>query len=128
MFERYTEHAKRIIFLSRYEASQFGSPQIDTEHLLLGLLREEKALSHRFILRATTADALRRKIEAASPLREKISTSVDMPLSQRQRKSWTMPPMRRIGFPAATLALSISCWAFCAKKAASPRSFSGNAG
>ena len=45
MFERYTEKARRVIFFARYEASQFGSPYIETEHLLLGLLREDKALS-----------------------------------------------------------------------------------
>ena len=43
MFERYTEKARRVIFFARYEASQFGSPYIETEHLLLGLLREDKA-------------------------------------------------------------------------------------
>ena len=37
MFERYTEHAKRLIFFARYEASQYGSPTIEPEHLLLGL-------------------------------------------------------------------------------------------
>lgn len=40
MFERYTENARRVIFFSRYEASQYGSPYIEIEHLLLGLLRE----------------------------------------------------------------------------------------
>jgi len=45
MFERYTEKARRVIFFARYEASQFGSPYIETEHLLLGLLREDKALT-----------------------------------------------------------------------------------
>jgi ATP-dependent Clp protease ATP-binding subunit ClpC len=44
MFERYTEKARRVIFFARYEASQFGSPSIETEHLLLGLLRESKWL------------------------------------------------------------------------------------
>ena len=38
MFERYTEKARRVIFFARYEASQFGSPYIETEHLLLGLV------------------------------------------------------------------------------------------
>ena len=33
MFERYTEKARRVIFFARYEASQFGSPYIETEHL-----------------------------------------------------------------------------------------------
>ncbi|MDQ6708030.1 MAG: hypothetical protein M3Z85_18900, partial [Acidobacteriota bacterium] len=47
MFERYTEKARRVIFFARYEASQFGSPYIETEHLLLGLLREDKTLANR---------------------------------------------------------------------------------
>ena len=44
MFERYTEKARRVIFFARYEASQYGSPIIETEHLLLGLMREDKSL------------------------------------------------------------------------------------
>jgi hypothetical protein len=43
MFERYTEKARRVIFFARYEASQFGSLYIETEHMLLGLLRAGKA-------------------------------------------------------------------------------------
>jgi len=35
MFERYTEKARRVIFFARYEASQYGSMSIETEHLLL---------------------------------------------------------------------------------------------
>jgi ATP-dependent Clp protease ATP-binding subunit ClpC len=37
MFEWYTEPARRVLFFSRYEASQAGSITIDAEHLLLGL-------------------------------------------------------------------------------------------
>jgi hypothetical protein len=47
MFERYTEKARCVIFFARYAASQFGSPYIEPEHLLLGLLREDKALLFR---------------------------------------------------------------------------------
>jgi ATP-dependent Clp protease ATP-binding subunit ClpC len=39
MFERYTEKARRVIFFARYEASQFGAPAIEPEHLLLGLIK-----------------------------------------------------------------------------------------
>src|SRR6266849_347681 len=49
MFERYTEKARRVIFFAHYEASQFGSPCIETEHLLLGLMREDKQLAARFL-------------------------------------------------------------------------------
>jgi len=45
MFERYTEKARRVIFFARYEASQFGAPAIEPEHLLLGLMREDKTLT-----------------------------------------------------------------------------------
>ena len=44
MFELYTDRARRAIFFGRYEASQFGSSEIDTAHLLLGLLREDSSL------------------------------------------------------------------------------------
>ena len=40
MFERYTEHARRVIFFARYETNQFGSEQIEPEHFLLGLFRQ----------------------------------------------------------------------------------------
>ena len=45
MFERFTERARRVLFFARYEASQLGSASIDTEHLLLGLIREGKGLT-----------------------------------------------------------------------------------
>ena len=49
MFEQYTERARRVIFFARYEASQFGSPYIEAEHILLGILREDKTLTNKFL-------------------------------------------------------------------------------
>ena len=83
MFERYTEKARRVIFFSRYEASQFGSPYIESEHLLLGLLRESKAISSKLALSSSlTVDNIRKDIERHTPVREGLSTSVDLPLSK----------------------------------------------
>ena len=81
MFERYTEIARRVIFFARYEASQFGSPYIETEHLLLGLLREDKALIFRFLRCHASVESIRKRIEGHILIREKVSTSVDLPLS-----------------------------------------------
>jgi len=81
MFERYTEKARRVIFFARYEASQFGSPYIETEHLLLGLLREDKALTNRFLRSHASIESIRKQIEGRTAIREKVSTSVDLPLS-----------------------------------------------
>jgi ATP-dependent Clp protease ATP-binding subunit ClpC len=86
MFERYTEKARRAIFFARYEASQFGSSKIETEHLLLGLLREDKALAHRFLRSPASFESIRKQIEARTTVREKVSTSVDMPLSEEGKR------------------------------------------
>jgi ATP-dependent Clp protease ATP-binding subunit ClpC len=86
MFERYTEKARRVIFFARYEASQFGSPYIETEHLLLGLLREDKALTNRFLRSHASVDSIRKQIEGHTTMREKGSTSVDLPLSNECKR------------------------------------------
>jgi ATP-dependent Clp protease ATP-binding subunit ClpC len=86
MFERYTEKARRVIFFARYEASQFGSPYIETEHLLLGLLREDKALTNRFLRSHASIESIRKQIEGRTTMREKVSTSVDLPLSQECKR------------------------------------------
>src|SRR6266702_1243671 len=86
MFERYTEKAQRVIFFARYEASQFGSPYIETEHLLLGLLREDKALTFRFLRSHASVESIRKQIEGHTTIREKVSTSVDLPLSNECKR------------------------------------------
>src|SRR6202140_4779469 len=86
MFERYTEKARRVIFFARYEASQFGSAQIETEHLLLGVLREDKALANRFLRSAATVESIRQQIEELATRSGKVSTSVDLPLSHESKR------------------------------------------
>ncbi len=86
MFERYTEKARRVIFFARYEASQFGQPYIETEHLLLGILREHKALANRFLQTLAPVESIRKQIEARTGIREKVPTSVDLPLSNESKR------------------------------------------
>jgi len=86
MFERYTEKARRVIFFARYEASQFGSPGIETEHLLLGILREDKALTNRFLRSHVSVESIRKQIEGHTVIRQKVSTSVDLPLSNESKR------------------------------------------
>lgn len=90
MFERFTERARRAIFFARYEASEFGSTAIEPEHLLLGLMRQSKGLSERLFAGANLsyADALA-AIRAEVPVREKTSTSVEIPFTE---------PVKRILF------------------------------
>jgi len=85
MSERYTDKARRVIFFARYEASQYGSPYIETEHLLLGLLREDRALAKRF-LGEVNSEGIRAEIERHITSRERISTSVEVPLTLESKK------------------------------------------
>lgn len=87
MFERYTEKARRVIFFARYEASQFGARAIESEHILLGLLREDKQLTQKFFRTPhSTVESIRKEIEGRTPLRDKVSASVDLPLSPSAKR------------------------------------------
>jgi ATP-dependent Clp protease ATP-binding subunit ClpA len=86
MFENYTEKARRTIFFSRYEASQFGSPYIESEHLLLGLLREDKALAAHFLHRHDVVESLREEIAAHAVYPEKPTTSIDLSFTQECKR------------------------------------------
>lgn len=86
MFERYTEKARRTIFFGRYEASQFGSPYIESEHLLLGILREDKSLAKAFLRSHGAVEAIRKAVESHTAIREKVATSVDLPLSNECKR------------------------------------------
>jgi ATP-dependent Clp protease ATP-binding subunit ClpC len=87
MFERYTERARRVLFFARYEASQLGSISIETEHLLLGLIREGKGLTSRIFARShLSLENIRKEIEGRTVFREKVSTSVEIPFSTETKR------------------------------------------
>jgi enamine deaminase RidA (YjgF/YER057c/UK114 family) len=87
MFERYTEEARRALFFARYEASELGSISIEPEHLLLGLIHLDSALTSRIFTRAQLSlDSAHKDIEGRTGLRDKISTSVEMPFSAETKR------------------------------------------
>lgn len=88
MFERYTERSRRVIFFARYEALQYGSPLIAPEHILLGLMREDKTISARFFpfRHMLTVDAVRREIEERIVLRDRIPQSAELHLAPEVKR------------------------------------------
>ncbi|QYO65690.1 ATP-dependent Clp protease ATP-binding subunit [Leptolyngbya sp. 7M] len=88
MFERYSERSRRVIFFARYEALQYGSPYIAPEHLLLGLLREDKTLGARFFpyKPTVTVESVRREIEERIVVRERIPQSAELHLSPETKR------------------------------------------
>jgi ATP-dependent Clp protease ATP-binding subunit ClpC len=65
MFERFTERARQVVVFAQEEARGLGHPHIGTEHLLLGLFREENGVaavalrSSGLTLQAARADVVR---------------------------------------------------------------------
>jgi len=86
MFDRYTDEARRVIFLARYEASRLGSPILETEHLWLGLLRECKKVVRRLAPRVT-AEAIHERLMRHGLNTQRISMTVDMPLSDEAKRA-----------------------------------------
>lgn len=86
MFERYTEKARRVIFYARYDASQYGSPYIETERLLLGLLREDHNTAQVLLPNLPSKEQIRQQIESKITRRERISTSVEVPLTKDSKR------------------------------------------
>ena len=64
MLERWAQNARRVIFLASNEAIRYGSPYIESEHLLLGILRENEALATRIGGEMGSIQLFRNEIEA----------------------------------------------------------------
>jgi ATP-dependent Clp protease ATP-binding subunit ClpC len=87
MFEKYNEKARRALFFARYEASKLGSRVIESEHVLLGILREGEEsvldLLGRFHVKP---EDLRREIEGERVFVERVSSTAELPLSEETKK------------------------------------------
>ncbi len=67
-FERFTEHAKKVLTLAQEEAYKLGHGHIGTEHLLLGLLQEGEGLGPRALAAlGVTIGAVRPLVEEVVP-------------------------------------------------------------
>jgi ATP-dependent Clp protease ATP-binding subunit ClpC len=87
VFEKFTEKAKRVLFLARYEASQVGDKVIGTEHLLLGLLKEgDEVIREVFSRLNIDMDSLRSELEDRGPSRERTAPSVEIPFSEETKR------------------------------------------
>ena len=87
MFEQYDDKARRAIFFARYEASETGSFSINSLHLLLGMLRENGSL-FTLAVKGVSVHALMEECRRALPIEgEKVSTSVDLPLSEECKQA-----------------------------------------
>jgi ATP-dependent Clp protease ATP-binding subunit ClpC len=87
MFEKYNEKARRALFFARYEASKLGSRVIESEHILLGVLREgEDIIKEIFSRFNIKPEQIRREVEGDRLFVDRISSSAELPLSEEAKK------------------------------------------
>jgi ATP-dependent Clp protease ATP-binding subunit ClpA len=87
VFERYTQAARTTIFWAVYMARQVGSEKIETEHLLLGLLRSDQALAKRFLSSPWAAETVWKRIEEIKPKSERVPGPKEIPLSIESKRA-----------------------------------------
>jgi ATP-dependent Clp protease ATP-binding subunit ClpC len=86
VFERYNEDARRALFFARYETSQLGGCTIETEHLLLGLIRDPKSPVRALLERGRVSlDDLRVQVERRTAGGERVSTATEIPFSDEMK-------------------------------------------
>jgi ATP-dependent Clp protease ATP-binding subunit ClpC len=87
VFEKFNEKARRALFFARYEASKLGSRVIETEHILLGVLREgEETVAELFRRFQVKPEEIRREVEGERVFVERISSTAELPLSEESKK------------------------------------------
>ena len=86
MFERFTERARQVVVLAQDEARQLKHNYIGTEHILLGLLREEEGLGARVLGSFdVTADGVRAHVERIVGLGERAPAG-QIPFTPRAKR------------------------------------------
>jgi hypothetical protein len=88
VFERFSILARRSVFSAHWQARDLGSPQIMTVHLLLGILREDESVAAQ--VGTGAFNTIRKELELhAPPKEERVSASVDLPLSKQSMSALT---------------------------------------
>ncbi|MBX6762479.1 MAG: ATP-dependent Clp protease ATP-binding subunit [Rubrobacteraceae bacterium] len=86
MFERFTERARKVVVLAQEEARHFNHNYIGTEHLLLGLLREDEGVAARALTSlGVTLDDVREQVESIVGYGEE-GTGGQAPFTPRSKK------------------------------------------
>jgi ATP-dependent Clp protease ATP-binding subunit ClpC len=86
MFERFTERARQVVVLAQDEARVLRHNYIGTEHLLLGLLREEEGIAARVLESlGVTIDAVRAQVARLVGQGDEVTTG-QIPFTPRAKK------------------------------------------
>ena len=87
MFERFTERARQVVVLAQDEARTLKHNYIGTEHILLGLLREEEGLAARVLDSLDiTVEEVRAQVARIIGQGDEVTTEANIPFTPRAKK------------------------------------------
>jgi ATP-dependent Clp protease ATP-binding subunit ClpC len=88
VFERFTERARQVVVLAQDEARALGHGYIGTEHLLLGLLREEEGIAARTLESLNvTIEEVRAQVERIVGRGDDDTATGQIPFTPRAKKT-----------------------------------------
>lgn len=80
MWQRFTESARRVILLAQEEAAKMNSGHVGTEHLLLGIARQNDTVAGQVLQRMNISPLrLRQEVEAEVPIGTAEQVGADEP-------------------------------------------------
>ncbi len=86
MWQRFTERARKVVFFAQEEAQKFGEGYVSTEHLLLGLVRDEDSVAARVLDKlGVSLERVREEVEKQLPRAERKSVQ-EMTLTPRAKR------------------------------------------
>jgi ATP-dependent Clp protease ATP-binding subunit ClpA len=87
MFERFTERARQVVVFASDEARTLGHNYIGTEHILLGLIREQEGVAARALASlGITAEEVRAQVVGIVGQGDSVTTS-QIPFTPRAKKA-----------------------------------------
>ena len=87
MFERFTDRARQVVVLAQDEARALGHNYIGTEHILLGVLREEEGVAARVLESlAITVEEVRAQVKRLVGQGDEEIATGQIPFTPRAKK------------------------------------------
>lgn len=102
MFEKFTEKGRKVILYAREEAEKRNSEFLDTEHLLLAILREEDSIPVAILRKiGIQPETVRYELEKRISSETSLLTYGEIPFSPRAKKvlEYAVEEARLLGHP-----------------------------
>ncbi|KAG2433436.1 hypothetical protein HXX76_008493 [Chlamydomonas incerta] len=86
VFERFTERSIKTVMIAQAEAKAFGHTEVNTEHILLGLVAEESLSKNGYLNSGVSSERAKAAVEALFGRKRPVSHGESIPFSREVRK------------------------------------------